>query len=111
MPANETLYLESPCRTFSGADPGLSEQFNRASAARSHNLSDHPLLALPRLLDLARKMPAADLFYDAGDIQIAQRWDQIPPCGLPVEQLLERIEHAGDGIILGDIHKYKECNK
>lgn len=49
-----------------------------------------------------------DHYYDAGDIRIGQRSDQSPPCKLSVEQLLERIEHAGAWIILRKIHKYPE---
>jgi hypothetical protein len=111
VPANQTSTIESPTRIFSGVDPGLRERFNRTSFVLSHDLADHPLLTLPRLLELAKTMPDEDLFYDAGDVQIDQRWDQIPPCNLSVEQLLERIENAGAWIILRNIHKYKDYDR
>ena len=78
-------------------------KFNRVPFPFSHHLENHPLFELPRLLQLARstreKRPG-DLYYDAGDIQIGQRWDQTGPKPFPVEEALDRIEHAGAWIIL-----------
>ncbi len=108
MQANQAASVDAPSRVFSGGEPAFREQFNRASFALAHHLSDHPLFELPRLLRLAKSMANDDLYYDAGGIRIGQRWDQAPPCNLSVEQLLERIEHAGAWIILRKIHKYLE---
>ena len=111
MQASSTPGIDSPSRIINGEADGFRNQFNRNSFELSHNLSAHPLFALARLLQLARTMAPEDIYYDAGDIQIGQRWDQVPPCELSVEQLLERIENAGAWIILRKVHKYPEYDR
>ena len=108
--ANEPLIIDAPSRIISDGDPGFRDQFNRNSFGLTHELSEHPLLALPRLLQLAQTMAKEDVYYDAGDFQIGQRWDTRQPCDLSAAQLLERIENAGAWIILRNVHKYDEYN-
>jgi len=76
--------------------------FDRASFVFSHRLAGHPLFALDRLLELAKKMAEdpRDVYFNAGDIRVDQRWDQVPVCALPIDELLRRIETAGAWIIL-----------
>jgi hypothetical protein len=76
--------------------------FDRESFAFRHRLSDHPLFESERLLELAKTMARdpRDVYYDAGEVGIGQRWDQTPVCDVPVDQLLHRIETAGAWIIL-----------
>ena len=108
---SEPSLIDSPSHVFSGMDPGSRSRFNRAPFELDHHLSDHPLLMLPRLLELARTMAKEDLYYDAGDVEIGQRWDQRAPCESTAGQLLERIENAGAWIILRNVHKYPEYDK
>lgn len=76
--------------------------FDLRSFAFGHRLAGHPLFAPERLLALAKKMAAnpRDIYYDAGDVRVDQRWDEVPVCDLPVEYVLERIQTAGAWIIL-----------
>ncbi len=104
--ASSSPGIESPARIIDGIADDSRDQFNRNSFELTHNLSVHPLFSLARLLELARTMAPDDIYYDAGDIQIGQRWDQCPPCELTVEQLIDRIENAGAWIILRKVHKY-----
>jgi hypothetical protein len=76
------------------------EHFNRASFQFAHHLAAHPLFELPRLLELSKKLPDSDVYYDAGEIRVDQRWDQVPRTQLTVDQLIERIENAGAWILL-----------
>jgi hypothetical protein len=103
----ESLIIDSPTSLLGGVEPHFREQFNRTDFALTHRLSEHPLLQLPRLLELARSMDKEDLYYDAGPFQIGQRWNTRQPCDLSVEQLIERIENAGAWIILRNIHLYE----
>ena len=48
----------------------LRERFGRQAFAVRHLLAGHPLFALPRLVALARRLPAARLEYNAGDVPI-----------------------------------------
>ena len=84
--------------------------FDRSSFLFTHRLADHPLFASDRLLRLAQQMASdpRDVYYDAGDIRIDQRWDQTAACDLPVDELLHRIETAGAWIILRRAEKDPE---
>jgi hypothetical protein len=78
------------------------EKFNRRHFVFQHNLSDHPLFQLPRLIELARSTAATradDLYYDAGVQDIGQRWGTAP-ASFPVDATINRIEHAGAWIAL-----------
>jgi hypothetical protein len=80
----------------------LRRNFDRTSFVFSHRLAGHPLFALDRLLELAKKMAEdpRDVYFNAGDIRVDQRWDQVAACDLPVDEILRRIETAGAWIIL-----------
>jgi hypothetical protein len=85
------------------ADPDLFRRnFDRTSFVFSHRLTGHPLFAPDRLLALAKQMAQdpRDVYFNAGDIRVDQRWDQIAACDLPIDELLRRIETAGAWIIL-----------
>ena len=73
-------------KVMDGDAQNFRENFNRASFEFAHHLAGHPLFELPRLLELAKGLPDADAYYDAGDIRVDQRWDQIPRTQLSVDQ-------------------------
>ena len=81
------------------ADPErFREQFNRTSFELSHSLSGHPLFQLPALMELADrtlKTRPQDLHYDAGDVRVDQRWDQIAKTSFSAKEALERVENCG----------------
>jgi hypothetical protein len=108
---NDTTTVDLPSQLLDLGDHDFRDQFNRSSFELAHHLSDHPLLTLPRLLELARTMTKEDLYYDAGEFQIGQRWDTRQPCDLTVAQMIERIENAGAWIILRNVHKYSSYDR
>jgi len=96
---------------FLEADPSLfARRFDELAFQFSHRLADHPLFAPERLLALAKKMAAnpADIYYDAGKVEVGQRWDQIPVCDMPIDQLLQRIETADAWVVLRKAEKVPE---
>jgi hypothetical protein len=98
-------------RVFEADPEAFRRQFNRASFEFQHRLVGHPLFELPRLLELARDTSRArpkDLYYDAGNVRVDQRWDQTPRASFSVEEALERIEHCGAWIILHKADKDPE---
>lgn len=80
----------------------FAANFDRKPFAFAHRLADHPLFAPERLLKLAQQMAndPRDVYFDAGDVRVDQRWDQVPACDLPIDVLLNRIETAGAWVIL-----------
>jgi hypothetical protein len=87
-------------QVFQADEHAFRENFNRAPFSFSHHLAGHPLFELPRLLELAKALPPRDIYYDAGDIRVDQRWDQTPRPPESVDELVDRIENAGAWIVL-----------
>jgi hypothetical protein len=75
--------------------------FNRSSFAFTHRLAGHPLFEMPRLIQLAKtaaKHPKArpdEVYFDAGEVRVDQRWDQTPRPEYSPEEVLERIHTSG----------------
>jgi hypothetical protein len=88
----------------------FAANFDRKPFPFEHRLADHPLFAPQRLLQLAREMAndPSDVYYDAGNVRVDQRWDQVPACDLPFDVLLNRIETAGAWVILRRAEKDRE---
>jgi hypothetical protein len=77
------------------------EQFNRYSFEFAHHLSGHRLFQIPRLIELAKRLASTgSVYYDAGEIQVGQRWDQSPPGSHSIDETIRRIQDAGAWIIL-----------
>ena len=57
-----------------------------------HRLRDHPLFTLSALADLARRLPAGAIEYNAGDILVDQPPDKTPQTGLSIDDTLKRID-------------------
>ncbi len=56
-------------------------KFDKYSFAFQHKLAGHPVFELSRLMELAQETQStrpADLYYDAGTIDVNQRWDKTP---------------------------------
>lgn len=103
--AIEPIGIAPASKVLEGDARLFQQHFNRASFQFTHHLAVHPLFELPRLVELAKSLPDADVYYDAGDIRVDQRWDQIPRSRLSVDQLIDRIENAGAWILLRGTHK------
>ena len=78
----------------------FEESFNRVSFPFAHYLSEHPLFALDRLVELAHTQADEDVYFDAGNIAVNQRWDQSPKGRLSVTQTIDQIENAGAWVLL-----------
>ena len=86
------------------ADAGeFQSKFNRASFQIMHLLSSHPLFQLTELMGLAKRTAETrprHFYYDAGQVRVNQRWDEIPKSGFSVDEVLRRIEECGAWIVL-----------
>lgn len=68
----------------------------------AHRLATHELFALDRLIELARTLsdvPGA-VYYDAGDVDVDQRLDEIAFDEMPIATVVERIETARAFVLL-----------
>jgi hypothetical protein len=88
---------------FLDADPAIfTRDVDERVIMFSHYLSSHPLFEWERLLRLARTMAKnpRDVYLNAGDVSIGQRWDEVPACDIPIHEIMHRIETAGAWIQL-----------
>src|SRR5262249_59171553 len=67
------------------------ERFARLPFVVRHGLSDHPLFALPRLIELARALPADPVEYNAGDVPVSLDPARTPRTGLSIDETIRRI--------------------
>src|ERR1700682_5327154 len=106
-----TLEKEFSAR-FIKSNAEFRPSFNKAPFPFFHNLADHPLFTLPRLLQLAkvtRLQRPRDLYYDANNaVRVDQRWDQMGPKPFVVEEALDRIENSGAWVTLHQAQKDPE---
>ena len=75
---------------------------NRKPFRMTHTLSNHPLFAMDALLRVARAAVRrkSDVYFDAGDVGIEDKWGKIPVPDRPVEEIIRRVEHAGAWIVM-----------
>jgi hypothetical protein len=82
------------------------QNFNRSSFAFTHTLANNPLFTMPRLIELATQVkqhPDArydEVYFDAGDIKVTQRWADTPKPTMSPEEALERIQTAGAWMLI-----------
>jgi hypothetical protein len=68
-----------------------------------HRLTDHPLFALPRLLELARTLPPKYVRINSGAVAVNATPAEIPGTGLSTEDSFRRIEETNTRIMLKHI--------
>ena len=86
-------------------------KFDRYSFAFRHKLAGHPVFELGRLMELAEETQGtrpADLYYDAGTVDVNQRWDRTPRPEFSARDAIQRIENCGAWIVLKRADKNEE---
>ena len=82
--------------------------FNRKPFVIGHHLIGHPLFALPRLIELAKRIPPENLEYNAGDIPVNLDPELTPHTGLSVEETIRRIEDCRSWMALKNVENDPE---
>ncbi|HUY12933.1 MAG TPA: transcriptional regulator [Terriglobia bacterium] len=94
------------------ADPEqFREKFNEKSFEVSHYLATHPLFQLPKLMELADrtlKTRPRDLHYDAGNVRVDQRWDEIAKSPFSAQEALQRVENCGAWFVFSSAQRDSE---
>lgn len=100
---NDVLTISRAQTSWFTADPETFQaNFERIGFAFPHRLADHPLFRIEHLIELATSLSddPSRVVYDAGDVRVDQRWDEVPLCDIPVAELIKQIETAGAWILL-----------
>jgi hypothetical protein len=93
-------------RTLAPVD-ALRGYLNREAFRVAHSLAGNRLFEVETLVEVARqaaKRPG-DLYLDAGDVNVSDKWGHIPIPERPVEEIIRRIETAGAWIIIKHVEQ------
>ncbi len=92
-------------------DPATFQtHFNQKPYLLPHHLGDHPLFALPRLIELARRLPAEYVEYNAGNLPVSIDSRLTPRNGLSVEETIRRIEEQCSWMVMKRVESDPEYN-
>ena len=78
----------------------FASKFNREPFTIRHRLAGHPLFALPRLIELARRLPAEHVSYNSGDVPVTTGLYKGPRTGLSIEETIRQIEQCRSWAVL-----------
>jgi hypothetical protein len=83
----------------------FAAQFPRRPFLVRHHLSEHPLFAIPRLLELAKSLPESCVEYNEGNIPVNMGYRASPRTGLSAEETIRRIREAHSWMVLKYVEK------
>ena len=113
--AEGILAPRMPPKIFNHSAGEFAERFNRLPFAVSHNLGNHPLFDLPRLVELAKTLWAlagSKVIFQEGNASFENRWDEIQNKALSFINGIRNIKESGSWILLKSVQEdpdYKEC--
>ncbi|MGE3149245.1 MAG: cupin-like domain-containing protein [Pseudorhodoplanes sp.] len=71
-----------------------------------HDLADHPLLTLPRIVELVRELPRDRIEFNSGKAAISQDPNATPLIDLDPEDIVRQIETCGAWMVLKHIETH-----
>lgn len=74
--------------------------FDRRPFTIKHNLVNHPLLTLPSLIELSRRLPESNIRYNRGDIPAGQQIYTAPKTDLSIEETIRQIEQCRSWMVI-----------
>jgi hypothetical protein len=89
-------------------EASFREKFNHQPFFIRHHLAGHDLFALPRLIELAKRLPKESVEYNAGNIPVSQDPNLTPQNGLSIEATIRRIEECQSWMVLKYVEKDPE---
>jgi hypothetical protein len=101
----------------SGVSPGnwlninvenFRAQFERKPFAISHTLVNHPLLQLPRVVELAMSMPEQNVEFSSAVVPLHQDYLKTPKNGLSLAETLHQIEKCNSWMVLKKVESDPE---
>ncbi|MBV9074092.1 MAG: cupin-like domain-containing protein [Acidobacteria bacterium] len=81
----------------------FAAKFNREPFLIEHHLADHPLLQLPALIELSRRLDPASVKYNNGTLSVSADLENAPANGLSAEETIRRIEECHSWMVLKNV--------
>jgi len=81
---------------------------NRLPFMVQHSLAGHALLSLPRLVELSRRLDAAQVKYNDGKLAVADDLEAAASNGLSIEETIRRIEYQCSWMVLKNVQSDPE---
>ena len=81
----------------------FAECYPGRSTSLRHNIRDDQRLEIEALLQLAKKLPADKIEYNAGNLPLEQDPDRTPINGLSIEETIERIRDCQSWMVLKNV--------
>jgi ribosomal protein L16 Arg81 hydroxylase len=90
-------------------DPAIARQkFLKQPFMLRHSLSDHPLLKLDKLVQLAQSMPRDRIEYNSGKVAIGVKPEDVPTIDLSPAQVVRTIETANAWMVIKNVETLPE---
>ena len=86
-------------------ETAFATSFGREPFVVGHDLVDHPLFEMERLLQLCRDLPADSVEYNSGDIPKALRNEETPMNGLSAEETVARIAECKSWLVMKHVEQ------
>ena len=94
----------TPGKSYLTLDMGqFKDNFPHKPFLVQHQLHDHPLFTLDRLLKLAQTLPEKNVEYNAGNIDVNMDKQSSPRNGLSAEETIKRIEQNNSWMVLKNV--------
>jgi hypothetical protein len=88
-------------RSLLHIDSGVFQtSFDRRPFTIEHSLVNHPLLTLPSLIELSRRLPESNIRYNRGDIPAGQQIYTAPKTDLSIEETIRQIEQCRSWMVI-----------
>ena len=75
-------------------------KFLKAPFTLRHGLADHPLFALPRLIQLAKSLPRDRIEYNSGKVAVGVKPSDVPKIDMAAEEVIRSIETANAWMVI-----------
>jgi hypothetical protein len=82
-------------------DPKIAHQhFLKKPFMLKHTLADHPLFALPRLVELAKSLPRDSIEYNSGKVSVGVKPEDVPKIDMAAEDVIRSIEKSNAWMVI-----------
>jgi len=79
------------------------EKFLKEAFTLKHGLADHPLFALPQLVELARSSPRDRIEYNSGKVAVGVKPEDVPKIDRPAADVIRAIETADAWMVIKNV--------